>query len=146
MFPIVCIRTQRPHHESSTLEKLHFPHLHSNREQQWEWAVHLVLVKTVHQYSFTQHIFMSSNSVNKAGCKIVHILWLQACKKARYPCWNSKRLYPGYNREVGSQVTAHFFSTHFCNAAILLWQFFKLRNKAVRWIRQSCSLSFWLAG
>lgn len=48
--------------------------------------VHPVLVKTMHQYSFTQHIFMSSNSVNKAGCKIVHTLWLQASRKALFPC------------------------------------------------------------
>lgn len=33
-------------------------------------VVHLVLVKTTHQYSFTQHIFMSSNAVNKAEPKL----------------------------------------------------------------------------
>lgn len=31
-FPIVYIRTQRPHHKSGTLENLQCPHLYSNRE------------------------------------------------------------------------------------------------------------------
>lgn len=51
------------------------------------------------------------------------------------------RLYPGYVREIGLWVIV-CFSKHFCNTAILLRYFFRFVNKLVRWICQSCSLSF----